>query len=194
MGPIVRDDVPMRTGLVTGKEQFELREVDEPTPGPGEALVEISLCGICGSDVHAYAEGWPYAPGICGHEWVGNIVATDADVRVVDVGDRVTGGLAPGCGRCPNAGGSAGLWLTRAVYIGDKAPVRAARTVHGGKRRSVGSCPDSSPTTDAAVMRPASVACTSASQPLRAATGRASSARPDRLLVAHVLACGRREQ
>ena len=157
----MRDHVGMRTGLVTGKEQFELREVDEPTPGPGEALVEISLCGICGSDVHAYAEGWQYAPGICGHEWVGNIVATDADVRVVDVGDRVTGGLAPGCGRCPEcrADHPAYCATARSYYIGDKAPVSGgfAPFMAASADRLV-RVPDELTDDDAAVIEPASVA------------------------------------
>ncbi len=151
----------MRTGLVTGKERFELREVDEPTPGPGEALVEISLCGICGSDVHAYAEGWPYAPGICGHEWVGSIVAVGADVQVVGVGDRVTGGLAPGCGQCPEcrADHPAYCSTARSYYMGPKAPASGgfAPFMAASADRLV-RVPDELTDDDAAVIEPASVA------------------------------------
>ncbi len=151
----------MRTGLVTGKEQFELREVDEPTPGPGEALVEISLCGICGSDVHAYAEGWPYAPGICGHEWVGKVVAVDADVQIVAMGDRVTGGLAPGCGQCPEcrADHSAYCSTARSYYMGPKAPASGgfAPFMAASADRLV-RVPDELTDDDAAVIEPASVA------------------------------------
>src|SRR5918998_348688 len=90
----------MRAGVIRGKGQFELAEVAEPEAGEGQAVVDIARCGICGSDVHAYVEGWAYAPGICGHEWVGVVRATAPGVTVVAEGDRVVGGLAPGCGRC----------------------------------------------------------------------------------------------
>ena len=48
----------MRAGLITGKGQFELIEKDDPTPEPHDVVVAIHRCGICGSDVHAYVEGW----------------------------------------------------------------------------------------------------------------------------------------
>ena len=70
----------MRAGLVTGKGQFELLEMEAPTPEIDEIVVEIQRCGICGSDVHAYVEGWKYAPSVCGHEWVGTVAASGRDV------------------------------------------------------------------------------------------------------------------
>ena len=90
----------MRAGLITGKNQFELVQREDPIPGPAEVVIAVELCGICGSDIHAYAEGWKYAPGTCGHEWVGIVSAAGSEVQNVSEGDRVTGALAPGCGRC----------------------------------------------------------------------------------------------
>jgi (R,R)-butanediol dehydrogenase / meso-butanediol dehydrogenase / diacetyl reductase len=94
----------MRAGIISGLRSFELIDVPEPTPAPGQAVVEIQLCGICGSDVHAYVEGWSYAPSLCGHEWFGEVVALAADAAGakggVKEGDLVMGGIAPGCGRC----------------------------------------------------------------------------------------------
>ncbi|MGY9073685.1 MAG: zinc-dependent alcohol dehydrogenase [Acidimicrobiales bacterium] len=90
----------MRAGLITGKDTFELVELDEPTPSTEEVVLAIQRCGVCGSDVHAYVEGWRLAPGICGHEWVGTVVAAGSDVTNVAEGDLVTGGQAPGCGQC----------------------------------------------------------------------------------------------
>jgi D-arabinose 1-dehydrogenase-like Zn-dependent alcohol dehydrogenase len=49
----------MQVGLVTGKRQITLRELPEPEPGPGKAVVEIAFCGICGTDLHAWASGAP---------------------------------------------------------------------------------------------------------------------------------------
>ncbi|MDH3303290.1 MAG: zinc-binding dehydrogenase [Acidimicrobiia bacterium] len=87
---------------MTGKGRFDLVVVDDPAPGPADAVVAIARCGICGSDIHAYREGWPYSPAVCGHEWVGTVVEVGADVSgdLVTEGMRVVGGQAPGCGMC----------------------------------------------------------------------------------------------
>ena len=65
----------MRAGLVTGREQIEFREFPEPEASADKAVVQISACGICGTDLHAFHSGGPYNPGICGHEWAGIVSA-----------------------------------------------------------------------------------------------------------------------
>lgn len=95
----------MQVGLVVGKEQIELRDFPEPEPAAGRAVVEISYCGICGTDLHAYHGGDPYNPAICGHEWAGTITALGAApsggaVEGLHEGDRVGIGVAPSCGAC----------------------------------------------------------------------------------------------
>lgn len=42
----------MQAGLVTSHRTFSLVEMPEPTPQPGLAVVDIALCGICGTDLH----------------------------------------------------------------------------------------------------------------------------------------------
>lgn len=158
---LMRDDEAMRAGLVTGKEQFELRQVDEPVPGPTEALIETSLCGICGSDVHAYAEGWPYAPGICGHEWVGKITALGTDVGGFETGDRVTGAVAPGCGDCAEcrAGHAEYCSTARSFYSGPDAPTSGGFAPYMAVTANrLVRVPDELADVDAAVIEPASVA------------------------------------
>ena len=117
----------MRAGIVTGKGQFDLVEVADPSPSEGQVVVAISRCGICGSDVHAYQEGWPYAPGICGHEWVGTIVDVgpgQPSSNVPGEGERVVGGMAPGCGSCQEcrAGISEFCRVAASEYSGRNAP------------------------------------------------------------------------
>ena len=90
----------MRAGLVTGRRQFELIDVAEPTPNDDGVVVEVQLCGVCGSDIHAYVDGWDYPPCLCGHEWIGKVVATGPAVTSITEGDLVMGGLSPGCGAC----------------------------------------------------------------------------------------------
>ena len=79
----------MRVGLVTGKEAIELKEFPEPEVSPHCAVVDISYCGICGTDLHAYLSGDHYNPAICGHEWVGHVSAAHKTVDSVKEGDRV---------------------------------------------------------------------------------------------------------
>jgi len=63
----------MRALFYLGTQQIELREVADPDPGPGEALVDLAYCGICGSDMHAYhgKDERRVPPLILGHEAVG---------------------------------------------------------------------------------------------------------------------------
>ena len=90
----------MRVGLITGKNELELREFPRPEPEAGKAVVEIAACGICGTDVHAWVHGGPYTPAICGHEWAGTVSACGDGVRNVREGDRVGIGIIPACGNC----------------------------------------------------------------------------------------------
>lgn len=90
----------MQAALITGKGKVELREFADPTPAPTGAVVDISFCGICGTDIHAYQSGAPYNPAICGHEWVGHVSAIGTDARRVGEGDRVVVAVPPPCGDC----------------------------------------------------------------------------------------------
>ena len=82
-----------------GVVEVEQRPV--PRPGPGEILVEVDHCGICGSDIHLLFEGWAGAPGlIAGHEYTGSVAAVGDGVEGWIPGDPVVGGPSPRCGRC----------------------------------------------------------------------------------------------
>ena len=90
----------MQVGLVTGKETVELRDFPEPALEPGKVVVDISYCGICGTDLHAWLSGEPYNPAICGHEWVGHASQVDSAVTTCKEGDRVAVGGRTACGTC----------------------------------------------------------------------------------------------
>ena len=70
------------------------------TPGPGQVLVEVSHCGICGSDLHLMVEGWGKPGLVGGHEFTGVIAAVGDGVADWAVGDEIVGGASPRCGRC----------------------------------------------------------------------------------------------
>ncbi len=82
-----------------GEVVVEERSV--PRPGPGEVLVEVDHCGICGSDIHLLLEGWAGKPGlVAGHEFTGAIAALGEGVVGWEIGDSVVEGTSPKCGRC----------------------------------------------------------------------------------------------
>ncbi|GAA4977525.1 zinc-dependent alcohol dehydrogenase [Kineococcus glutinatus] len=95
-------DVPRRgrAVLVNGPGELSLVEVDVPEPGPGEVLVRIAWCGICGSDREVLAGSRPAQfvryPVIPGHEWSGTVAAVGAGVDAGLVGRGVVGeGIRP---------------------------------------------------------------------------------------------------
>ena len=93
----------MRAVCWMGTEDLQVREVPEPTIlNSRDAIVEVSLAAICGSDLHLY-DG--YIPSmqegdIIGHEVVGEIVELGDDVDNLETGDRVVVPFPISCGRC----------------------------------------------------------------------------------------------
>jgi (R,R)-butanediol dehydrogenase/meso-butanediol dehydrogenase/diacetyl reductase len=87
--------------LITAKETVTLRRFPQEPPPPGCVTIDISLCGICGTDIHSFASGHLHSPAVCGHEWVGTVAATGAGVDGLREGDRVVAAVPPACGRCP---------------------------------------------------------------------------------------------
>ena len=71
-----------------------------PTPGPGEVLVEVAYCGICGSDLHIMIEGWGKPGNVGGHEYTGIVAAVGEGVTRWAPGDAVVCGPSPRCGEC----------------------------------------------------------------------------------------------
>jgi (R,R)-butanediol dehydrogenase/meso-butanediol dehydrogenase/diacetyl reductase len=95
-----------------GAGDLRLEEVDLPAAPPGTSLVEVSLCGICGTDVHEFKEG-PHlissrphplsgqaAPVTLGHEFAGRVVAVGEGSSESRIGARVTADACWRCGAC----------------------------------------------------------------------------------------------
>ncbi len=80
----------MKAAFNTSKEVIEVREVEDPKPGPGEVLVRVRACGICGSDLHFYHGAFPAATAVPpGHEYAGEIAALGEGVTGIEIGERV---------------------------------------------------------------------------------------------------------
>lgn len=97
----------MQAFVKFGKEpgQAAVTEVPRPVPGPGEVLIKVAGCGICGSDLHAYNSDpgyeWVTPPVILGHEFAGVVMETGPGVDSRWVGGHVTVMAIQGCLLCP---------------------------------------------------------------------------------------------
>jgi propanol-preferring alcohol dehydrogenase len=85
-------------------EPLVVREVPIPTPGPGQALVEVFATGVCHTDLHAVDGDWPVKPTLPftpGHEGAGIVAVVGPGVTHLKEGDRVgIAWLHSACGHC----------------------------------------------------------------------------------------------
>jgi len=94
------DATTMRAAVYRRPRELEIQERPVPEVGPGDALVAVSHCGVCGTDLHLVLEGMGVPDTVPGHEWSGRVVAVGAEVRGVAPGDLVVGGPYARCGTC----------------------------------------------------------------------------------------------
>jgi len=91
----------MKALVFLGVNKIGLEEVPIPKPGPGEAVIRVTLTTICGTDVHIVRGEYPVRPGlIIGHEFVGVIHQLGIGVTGYNIGDRVLVGAITPCGQC----------------------------------------------------------------------------------------------
>src|SRR5947207_5656716 len=90
----------MPAAVLRGKGRIEVEAVPVPDVGPHDVLVEVSHCGVCGSDLHLVLDGWGRPGSIGGHEWSGVVAAVGPEVTAWSVGDEIVGGPSPRCGSC----------------------------------------------------------------------------------------------
>src|SRR5437667_5295873 len=90
----------MRAAVYRGVNNVRLEEVSVPAIGPGEILVRVHTCGICGTDLKKIATGSHSAPRIFGHETSGVIAKVGEGIRKFAVGDRVVVLHHIPCGEC----------------------------------------------------------------------------------------------
>jgi len=90
----------MSAAVYRGVNDIRLETVPVPRIGPGELLLRVHTCGICGTDLKKIATGSHSAPRIFGHETTGVIAAVGADVTEFHIGDRVMAFHHIPCGQC----------------------------------------------------------------------------------------------
>src|SRR5579872_1459752 len=91
----------MRALVFRGPNQIAIEQVPIPKPGPGEAVIRVTLTTICGTDLHILKGEYPVRPGlVIGHEPVGVIHELGVGITGYEVGDRVLVGAITPCGQC----------------------------------------------------------------------------------------------
>ena len=90
----------MRAVVYRGIDDMRLETVPVPAIGPGELLIKIATCGICGTDLKKIHMGSHSAPRIFGHEMAGVVARVGAGVTKFSVGDRVMSFHHVPCGEC----------------------------------------------------------------------------------------------
>lgn len=90
----------MRAVVYRGINDMRLETVPVPKIGPGELLIRIATCGICGTDLKKIHMGSHSAPRIFGHEMAGVVAEVGQGVSGFKVGDRVMSFHHVPCGKC----------------------------------------------------------------------------------------------
>ena len=132
-----------------------MTHLPDPAPGPGEVLVAVGRCGICGSDLHmtedpAYGQG---AGAVLGHEFAGEIAATGAGVEHLRAGMRVAVSPLVSCGNCAACRAGTVAWCSGfGLQGGGYAELAVARA------NQCVVLPESASLADGAIVEPLAVA------------------------------------
>ncbi len=94
----------MKAAFYEGKKSIRIGDCTPVEPGPSQVQINVSHCGICGTDLHIFHGNMDHRvtfPQIIGHEMSGTITAVGKDVDGWVPGDRVTVRPLDYCGQCP---------------------------------------------------------------------------------------------
>lgn len=90
----------MRAAVYRGRNRVVVERVPVPEIGPGQVLIRVAACGICGTDIKKIDHGFLDPPLIFGHEVAGAVAAAGEGVTRWKAGDRVVSFHHVPCGRC----------------------------------------------------------------------------------------------
>ncbi|MER5598781.1 zinc-dependent alcohol dehydrogenase family protein [Streptomyces sp. NPDC002265] len=148
----------MKAAVISSPGQVGVETVDDPTPGPGQVVIKVAACGLCGTDLHILqGEFAPTLPIVPGHEFAGEIVALGSRVSGLEVGDRVAVDPSLYCHECHYCRIGRGNMCERWNAIGVSVPGGAAEYTVAPAANCV-KLPDHVRTEDAALIEPLSCA------------------------------------
>lgn len=94
----------MKAAFYKGDKTFSVERVEPLPPGPDDVQIDVSYCGICGTDLHVYLGHMDKRVGnhrVIGHEMSGIVAAVGEGVRDVSAGEKVVVRPLVPCGVCP---------------------------------------------------------------------------------------------
>lgn len=94
----------MKAAIYPGEgKPIVIEDLPDPQPGPGEVVIKVHRCGICGTDL-SFTRGamFDFGKGQFGHEYAGEIVETGPGVTGFRIGDPVSVLPSLACGECPS--------------------------------------------------------------------------------------------
>lgn len=140
----------MRAAVWRRPGELSIDELADPEPGPGEIVVRVGACGMCGTDLHIAAGEFPPTtyPIVPGHEFAGEVVSVGEDVERPTVGAQVAVDPSLFCGHCDFCRVQRGNLCQYWGAIGDtvdgafaelvRAPARNAYELPEGTSRQAG--------------------------------------------------------
>lgn len=114
----------MKALVYEGPREMNLREVEVPSPGRNEVLIEVAKAGICGSELGGYLgqNSLRKPPLVMGHEFSGTVASLGDEVTDFEVGDPVTANPLVSCGHCVYCKGGAAHLCAERELIGAHRP------------------------------------------------------------------------
>ena len=110
----------MKAVVVRAPGTLSVEDVPDPTPTAGQAVLRVTACGICGTDLRIHQAGSLPTGTIMGHEFCGEVVEAAGHLRV---GQRVTALPIHSCGRCKRCRSGLGAYCEEhhTIGLGDRA-------------------------------------------------------------------------
>lgn len=105
----------MKAVAINGSGLLVVEERPDPTPAPGQAILRVASCGICGTDLHLHQAGALPAGTIMGHEFCGEVMES---VKTLKAGDRVAALPMLSCGSCERCRSGLGAYCETQQTLG----------------------------------------------------------------------------
>jgi 2-desacetyl-2-hydroxyethyl bacteriochlorophyllide A dehydrogenase len=151
----------MKAAYYDGRETIRVGACTPVAPGSGQVQIQVSHCGICGTDLHIFHGKMDHRvrmPQVIGHEMAGTIVEAGPGVAGFRAGDRVTVMPLDPCGSCPACKAGHAHICQRLKFIGIDVP-GALQGLWTVPAHTLHRLPDSLSLELGALIEPVAVAC-----------------------------------